>query len=157
MGSSLTLKKIVCMSMYGYLYPFCACMFLGAFIFFFFLWPLSLTRSVQLLFTRELDVTLIILNFWIKLVLSSQSLMICESCSWYNIAAQALRLPLLPPYLARGKKCKQGVNFAVAGATRLNPSFFAERVLRIKPDTIRNKELCLFKESCIFEMKGCIS
>ena len=46
------------------------------------------------------------------------------TCS--NVAAEALGLPMLPPYLAKGKDFRQGVNFAVAGATAMDPSFFRE-------------------------------
>jgi hypothetical protein len=39
-------------------------------------------------------------------------------------AAQAFGLPLLQPYLSRGQDVRQGVNFAVGGATAMDPSFF---------------------------------
>uniref|UniRef100_A0A453EE91 GDSL esterase/lipase n=1 Tax=Aegilops tauschii subsp. strangulata TaxID=200361 RepID=A0A453EE91_AEGTS len=39
-------------------------------------------------------------------------------------AAQAFGLPLLQPYLSRGKDVRQGVNFAVGGATAMDPPFF---------------------------------
>lgn len=35
-------------------------------------------------------------------------------------------LPMLPPYLAHGGKFRQGLNFAVAGATALDAAFFHE-------------------------------
>jgi hypothetical protein len=42
-------------------------------------------------------------------------------------AAQAFGLPLLPPYLpSQGKDLRQGVNFAVGGATAMDPPFFEE-------------------------------
>ncbi|KAG6512998.1 hypothetical protein ZIOFF_031144 [Zingiber officinale] len=49
-------------------------------------------------------------------------------------AAEALGLPLLPAYLDRrrvGGDFEQGANFAVAGATALDNSFFKERGIRI--------------------------
>lgn len=46
-----------------------------------------------------------------------------------NVVAEALGLPHLPPYLAlsKGQDVKHGVNFAVAGATALDPQFFYQR------------------------------
>ncbi|XP_026413405.1 GDSL esterase/lipase At1g28590-like [Papaver somniferum] len=45
-----------------------------------------------------------------------------------DFIAQAIRLPLLPPYLGNSNKdLKQGVNFAVGGATALDASFFEDR------------------------------
>ncbi|CDP21061.1 unnamed protein product [Coffea canephora] len=48
--------------------------------------------------------------------------------------AESFGLPLIPPYLAgedaRGRDFRQGVNFAVAGATALDSSFFRERGVR---------------------------
>jgi hypothetical protein len=42
-------------------------------------------------------------------------------------AAQAFGLPLLPPYLqSKGKDLRRGVNFAVGGATAMDPPFFQE-------------------------------
>jgi phospholipase/lecithinase/hemolysin len=42
-------------------------------------------------------------------------------------AAQAFGLPLLQPYLqSRGKDLRRGVNFAVGGATAMDPPFFQE-------------------------------
>ena len=47
-------------------------------------------------------------------------------CCWVH-AAQAFGLPLLPPYLqSQGKDVRQGVNFAVGGATAMDPPFFEE-------------------------------
>lgn len=41
------------------------------------------------------------------------------------LAAQAFGLPLLQPYLqSKGKDLRQGVNFAVGGATAMGPPFF---------------------------------
>lgn len=41
-------------------------------------------------------------------------------------AAQQFGLPMLPPYLAHGGNFRQGLNFAVAGATALDAEFFHE-------------------------------
>uniref|UniRef100_A0ACD5VKR3 Uncharacterized protein n=1 Tax=Avena sativa TaxID=4498 RepID=A0ACD5VKR3_AVESA len=41
-----------------------------------------------------------------------------------DFLAQAFGLPLLQPYLSRGKDVRQGVNFAVGGATAMDPPFF---------------------------------
>lgn len=43
-----------------------------------------------------------------------------------NIAAEAFGLPYLPPYLSitNGQYPRHGVNFAVSGATALDPEFF---------------------------------
>ncbi|KAK6947334.1 GDSL lipase/esterase [Dillenia turbinata] len=41
--------------------------------------------------------------------------------------AQALRLPFLPPYENQSTPTNQGVDFAVAGSTALDASFFTER------------------------------
>ncbi|TVU22868.1 hypothetical protein EJB05_32589 [Eragrostis curvula] len=44
-----------------------------------------------------------------------------------DFLAQAFGLPLLPPYLqSQGKDLRQGVNFAVGGATAMDPPFFQE-------------------------------
>ncbi|XP_057764371.1 GDSL esterase/lipase At5g45910-like [Salvia miltiorrhiza] len=46
-----------------------------------------------------------------------------------DFIAEAYGLPYLPPYLSHGKdeKFEHGVNFAVAGATALDPKFFYDR------------------------------
>uniref|UniRef100_A0A8R7PR68 GDSL esterase/lipase n=1 Tax=Triticum urartu TaxID=4572 RepID=A0A8R7PR68_TRIUA len=41
-----------------------------------------------------------------------------------DFLAQAFGLPLLQPYLSRGEDVRQGVNFAVGGATAMDPPFF---------------------------------
>nr|XP_010925697.1 GDSL esterase/lipase At1g28570 isoform X2 [Elaeis guineensis] len=41
-----------------------------------------------------------------------------------DFLASAFGLPFLPPYLAHGQNIRQGVNFAVVGATALDPAFF---------------------------------
>ncbi|RLM91484.1 GDSL esterase/lipase [Panicum miliaceum] len=44
-----------------------------------------------------------------------------------DFLAQAFGLPLLPPYLqSKGKDLRRGVNFAVGGATAMDPPFFQE-------------------------------
>ncbi|KAL0925157.1 hypothetical protein M5K25_003468 [Dendrobium thyrsiflorum] len=43
-----------------------------------------------------------------------------------DFIAESQDLPLLPPYLASNKNFRQGANFAVAGATALDPAFFQE-------------------------------
>ncbi|RRT70571.1 hypothetical protein B296_00036315 [Ensete ventricosum] len=43
--------------------------------------------------------------------------------------AEAFGLPLLPPFLSRNQSFARGVNFAVAGATALDVSFFEQRGL----------------------------
>ena len=61
-------------------------------------------------------------------------MLICYKCISFGIAAESFGLPLIPPYLAgedaRGRDFRQGVNFAVAGATALDSSFFRERGVR---------------------------
>ena len=48
-------------------------------------------------------------------------------CAPPTRAAQAFGLPLLQPYLqSRGKDLRRGVNFAVGGATAMDPPFFQE-------------------------------
>lgn len=50
----------------------------------------------------------------------------------YENEAEALGLPHLKPYLELGKDshhAHSGVNFAVAGATALDPTFFSAREL----------------------------
>ncbi|KAK6932659.1 GDSL lipase/esterase, partial [Dillenia turbinata] len=49
--------------------------------------------------------------------------------SFHHPTAEEFGLPYLPPYLAvaKGKNFGRGVNFAVAGATALNATFFYER------------------------------
>ncbi|ONK81113.1 uncharacterized protein A4U43_C01F25450 [Asparagus officinalis] len=43
-----------------------------------------------------------------------------------DFIAEALGLPLLPPYLGKEKDFHRGVNFAVSGATAMDRSFFRE-------------------------------
>ncbi|XP_074580503.1 LOW QUALITY PROTEIN: sinapine esterase-like [Curcuma longa] len=56
-----------------------------------------------------------------------------------DFIAEALGLPHLPAYLDRrrvGGDFEQGANFAVAGATALDNSFFKERDIRIDPTIV---------------------
>lgn len=48
------------------------------------------------------------------------------------VTAEAFEILLLPPYLAskRGEDLSWGANFAVAGATALDPSFFENRNIK---------------------------
>ncbi|XP_074580504.1 GDSL esterase/lipase At1g28590-like [Curcuma longa] len=48
-----------------------------------------------------------------------------------DFIAEALGLPHLPAYLDRRRDFEQGANFAVAGATALDNSFFKERGIRV--------------------------
>lgn len=41
-------------------------------------------------------------------------------------AAEKLDLPFVPPFLSHNGSFREGVNFAVAGATALNASFFRD-------------------------------
>lgn len=65
--------------------------------------------------------------------------------SYLNIlnAAEAYGLPKLPPYLARFHHhrvdFRQGVNFAVAGATALDPAFFQR--INVATNTRTNNSL----------------
>ncbi|OAY67916.1 GDSL esterase/lipase, partial [Ananas comosus] len=43
-----------------------------------------------------------------------------------DFIAEAFGLPMLPPYLARGADFRHGANFAVGGATALDPEFLQE-------------------------------
>ncbi|WOL11604.1 GDSL esterase/lipase [Canna indica] len=46
-----------------------------------------------------------------------------------DFIAEALGLPFLPPFLAQNRRFVHGANFAVAGATALDASFFEQRGL----------------------------
>ncbi|MCL7043931.1 hypothetical protein MKW94_028216 [Papaver nudicaule] len=64
-----------------------------------------------------------------------------------DFIAQALGLPLLPPYLGSSKKdLHQGVNFAIAGATTLDASFFQERKIVVSNDDFLGVQLQWFKQ-----------
>ncbi|XP_010557579.1 PREDICTED: GDSL esterase/lipase At5g03980 [Tarenaya hassleriana] len=59
--------------------------------------------------------------------------------------ARALQLPLLKPYLGNDKSFRNGVNFAVAGSTALNSSFFTARGLHVPAtNTPLGKQLSWF-------------
>lgn len=45
----------------------------------------------------------------------------------YVYTAEALGLPLIPPYFGHDKSFRKGANFAVGGATTLDLSFFQSR------------------------------
>jgi hypothetical protein len=45
-------------------------------------------------------------------------------CFYVILAAANLGFPFLPPSMAKGKDFSKGANFAVAGSTALNLSFF---------------------------------
>lgn len=52
------------------------------------------------------------------------------TCIFLSIfVAEALELPLLAPYLEQGRNFSQGANFAVSGATALDPEFFQKRAM----------------------------
>ncbi|KAI3964555.1 hypothetical protein MKW92_025406 [Papaver armeniacum] len=54
-----------------------------------------------------------------------------------DFIAQAVGLPLLPPYLGSSNKdLRHGVNFAVGGATALDSSFFEERNITVANDSL---------------------
>ncbi|XP_010912671.3 GDSL esterase/lipase At1g31550 [Elaeis guineensis] len=57
----------------------------------------------------------------------------CDGRLVVDFIAQAMGLPLLPPYLARrsGHGFRQGANFAVAGATAIENGFFMEKGLHV--------------------------
>uniref|UniRef100_J3KXT8 Esterase n=1 Tax=Oryza brachyantha TaxID=4533 RepID=J3KXT8_ORYBR len=48
----------------------------------------------------------------------------CDGRLIIDFIAQNLSLPLVPPYLSHNGSFRQGANFAVGGATTLEPSFF---------------------------------
>jgi len=50
-----------------------------------------------------------------------------DFCFSSNFSAQASGLPLLDPFLSKTSNFTGGVNFAVAGATALDPDFFTTR------------------------------
>lgn len=64
-------------------------------------------------------------------------------------AAQGLGLPLVPPYLGggSGEDFRKGVNFAVAGATALDLSFFrAKGIQATWTDRSLHVQIGLFKQ-----------
>ncbi|KAI6703646.1 hypothetical protein NL676_012782 [Syzygium grande] len=67
----------------------------------------------------------------------------------YENAAEAFGLPYLPPYLAVAKgppvRIRKGVNFAVAGATAINSSFFSAQNIVLWTNDSLNVQLGRFK------------
>ncbi|KAF7018639.1 hypothetical protein CFC21_031906 [Triticum aestivum] len=55
-----------------------------------------------------------------------------------DFIAQALGLPLVPPYLAKGSNFSNGVNFAVAGAPALNLTYLQGQNLTVEPPINRS-------------------
>lgn len=67
------------------------------------------------------------------------------------MTAEALGLPLLPPFFGTGNgssgEFSKGINFAVAGATALDDGFFRDRGLETSfPNTSLRVQLGLFKQ-----------
>ncbi|RZC91035.1 hypothetical protein C5167_028868 [Papaver somniferum] len=64
-----------------------------------------------------------------------------------DFIAQAVGLPLLPPYLGSSNKdLLQGVNFAVGGATALDASFFEKRKIVVPTNASLGVQLKWFKQ-----------
>ncbi|MCL7022614.1 hypothetical protein MKW94_021273 [Papaver nudicaule] len=64
-----------------------------------------------------------------------------------DFIAKSVGLPLVPPYLAsNGKNLRQGVNFAVGGATALDASFFEERNVSVPKNASLKIQLEWFKQ-----------
>ncbi|XP_026441980.1 GDSL esterase/lipase At1g28570-like, partial [Papaver somniferum] len=64
-----------------------------------------------------------------------------------DFIADAVGLPLLPPYLGSSNKdLRQGVNFAVGGATALDSSFFEERKINVVTNDSLGVQLEWFKQ-----------
>lgn len=63
------------------------------------------------------------------LITTPKATQIYDNKSFDTVLVEAFGLPLLPPYLALNKTqdIQHGVNFAVAGATALDPEFFYQR------------------------------
>lgn len=77
-------------------------------------------------------------------------------------AAEALGLPMLPPFLGKSKDFWRGANFAVAGATALDSSFFREigAELLLWTNLSLDTQLTWFEElkpSLCNSGKGCIN
>ncbi|KAI3983243.1 hypothetical protein MKX01_013310 [Papaver californicum] len=71
----------------------------------------------------------------------------CDGRVALDFIAQAVGLPLLPPYLGSSNKdLNQGVNFAVGGATALDSSFFEERKIRVVTNASLGVQLEWFKQ-----------
>lgn len=70
----------------------------------------------------------------------------------FAFLAESLGLPLIPPFLARNTTVNitgwgQGVNYAVAGATALDPSFHIARGVYVKTNASLDVQLGWFKET----------
>ncbi|KAI3865716.1 hypothetical protein MKX03_029105 [Papaver bracteatum] len=64
-----------------------------------------------------------------------------------DFIAKSVGLQVLPPYLASsGKDLRQGVNFAVGGATTLDASFFEERNISVPKNASLKVQLKWFRE-----------
>ncbi|KAL0011267.1 hypothetical protein SO802_006375 [Lithocarpus litseifolius] len=67
-----------------------------------------------------------------------------------DFTAESIGLPLVQPYLGikngSGKSIQEGINFAVAGATALDASFFVERGIDISTDISLGVQLDWFRE-----------
>ncbi|GLJ43656.1 hypothetical protein SUGI_0908830 [Cryptomeria japonica] len=63
-----------------------------------------------------------------------------------DFIAQAYGLSFLPPYLSRLADYSSGVNFAVAGATALNASFFLEKKITIITNFSLSTQIQWFKD-----------
>ncbi|KAH6816610.1 hypothetical protein C2S51_021430 [Perilla frutescens var. frutescens] len=62
-----------------------------------------------------------------------------------DFTAMAFGVPLLNPSLDRNASFRNGVNFAVAGATALNSSFFASRGVFVPPTSSLSLQLASFR------------
>ncbi|KAJ0049405.1 hypothetical protein Pint_15621 [Pistacia integerrima] len=71
-----------------------------------------------------------------------------------DFVAESLSLPFLPPYIHNKINASHGVNFAVAGATAINHSFFVKNnlTLDITPESIQTQLLWFNK---FLESQGC--
>ncbi|KAI3896787.1 hypothetical protein MKW98_009640 [Papaver atlanticum] len=71
----------------------------------------------------------------------------CDGRVVLDFIADAVGLPLLPPYLGSSNKdLRQGVNFAVGGATALDSSFFKERKITVVTNDSLGVQLGWFKK-----------
>ncbi|KAF9625700.1 hypothetical protein IFM89_026280 [Coptis chinensis] len=88
-------------------------------------------------------------------------------CIFYVLAAEALALPLLNPYLQKNASFSHGVNFAVAGSTSLSKSVLLQNRI-VQPATnsslsvqfnwFKNhlQTLCSFKTECAHILKNAL-
>ncbi|OVA09186.1 Lipase [Macleaya cordata] len=71
----------------------------------------------------------------------------CDGRLIVDFIAESLGLPLLPPYLGNSSHdFRQGVNFAVGGATALNASFFIERQIHVETNFSLGVQLDWFRQ-----------